>query len=97
MKKGDAALIYHTGDEKQVVGLAEVKSNPYPDPKEKDDKLVVFDIKPKKKLAAPVTLADIKFDKTFAGFDLIRIGRLSVVPVPEPMWKRILELSAGES
>ncbi len=96
MKKGDAALLYHTGDEKQAVGIAELKSNPYPDPKEKDDKLVVFDLKPKKKLAAPVTLARIKADKAFEGFDLIRIGRLSVVPVPESMWKRILEMSEGD-
>ena len=96
MKKGDSALIYHTGDERRAVGIAELKSNPYPDPKAGDERLVVVDLKPKKKLAAPVTLSDIKADKTFEGFDLIRIGRLSVVPVPGAMWDRILELSESE-
>jgi predicted RNA-binding protein with PUA-like domain len=93
IKKGDLALIYHTGDERAAVGIAEVISNPYPDPKEDDDRLVVFDVKPKKKLAQPVTLSDMKADKSFEGFDLLRISRLSVVPVPEKMWKRIEELS----
>jgi len=93
MKKGDVALIYHTGDERAAVGVAEITSNPYPDPNEADDKLVVVDLKPKKKLPNPVTLSDIKADPAFAGWDLLRIGRLSVVPVPDPMWSRIEELS----
>jgi predicted RNA-binding protein with PUA-like domain len=93
MKKGDLALIYHTGDERQAVGVAEITSLPYPDPKQDDGKLVVVDLKPKRKLANPVHLDVIKADKTFQGWDLLRIGRLSVVPVPEPMWKRIEELS----
>jgi predicted RNA-binding protein with PUA-like domain len=93
MKKGDVALIYHTGDERAAVGVAEITSNPYPDPKEGDDKLVVVDLRPKKKLKSPVTLSDIKADPAFAGWDLLRIGRLSVVPVPDPMWSRIEELS----
>ena len=89
MKKGDLAFIYHTGDERAAVGIAEVVSAPYPDPEQKDEKLVVVDVKIKKKLPQPVTLATIKADKAFAGFDLVRIGRLSVVPVPEKMWERI--------
>ena len=93
MKKGDLALIYHTGDERQAVGIAEVTSAPYADPKEDDEKLAVIDLKPKKKLAQPVGLDVIKADKAFAGWDLLRIGRLSVVPVPPAMWKRIEELS----
>jgi predicted RNA-binding protein with PUA-like domain len=93
MKKGDVALIYHTGDERAAVGVAEVVSAPYPDPNEGDEKLVVVDIKPKKKLAQAVTLSDIKADPAFAGWDLLRIGRLSVVPVPDAMWARIEELS----
>ena len=93
MKKGDLAFIYHTGDEKAVVGVAEVASDPYPDPKDKTGKATVIDLKPKAPLANPVTLATIKADPAFAGFDLIRIGRLSVVSVPEPMWKRIEKLS----
>ncbi len=93
MKKGDLALVYHTGDEKHAVGIAEIASNPYPDPKEDDEKLAVIDLKPKRALKNPVTLAQMKTDKTFAGFDLLRIGRLSIVPVPEKMWQRILELA----
>jgi predicted RNA-binding protein with PUA-like domain len=93
MKKGDVALIYHTGDERAAVGVAEITSNPYPDPNEGDDKLVVVDLKPKKQLPNPVTLSDIKADPAFAGWDLLRIGRLSVVPVPDPMWNRIEELA----
>ena len=93
MKKGDLALIYHTGDERAAVGIAEVVSDPYPDPKEDDDRLVVVDVKVKKKLPQPVTLSDIKADKQFVGWDLLRISRLSVVPVPEAMWTRIEELA----
>jgi predicted RNA-binding protein with PUA-like domain len=93
MKKGDLALIYHTGGERQAVGIAEITSDPYPDPAEDDEKRVVVDLKPKKKLAAPVTLDAIKSDPSFAGWDLLRIGRLSVVPVPPAMWKRLEQLS----
>ncbi len=94
MNKGDLAFIYHTGDERAAVGIAEITSMPYPDPKEDNEKLVVIDLKPRKALAAPVTLDTIKADKAFAGWELLRIGRLSVVPVPEKMWKRIEQLSA---
>ena len=93
MKKGDLALVYHTGDVRAAIGIAEVKSGPYADPKEDDERLAVIDLKPKKKLANPVSLDVIKADKAFAGWDLLRIGRLSVVPVPEAMWDRILKLS----
>ena len=93
MRKGDLALIYHTGDERAAVGIAEVTSAPYTDPNEDDERLVVVDLKPKKKLAHPVTLDQIKSDKTCAGWDLLRISRLSVVPTPQAMWKRIEKLS----
>lgn len=93
MKKGDLALIYHTGNEKAAVGVAEIASEPYPDPKDPTGKATVIDLKPKKKLAHPVSLATIKADDAFAGFDLLRIGRLSVVPVPDAMWKRLETLS----
>ena len=96
MQKGDEALIYHTGDERSVIGTAEITSKPYPDPKEQDDRLVVVDLKPKKKLAQPVTISDIKADKTFDGWVFVRIGRLSVVPVPDEMWDRILELGKSD-
>jgi predicted RNA-binding protein with PUA-like domain len=93
MSKGDQALIYHTADERSAVGIAEITRAPYPDPKEDDEKLVVIDIKPKSKLARPVSLDEFKADKTFAGWDLLRIGRLSIVPVPQKMWDRVIELS----
>ena len=97
MQQGDAALIYHTGDERRAVGLAEIVAAPYPDPKEADDRLVVVDVKPKTKLPRPVTLDDIKADPAFAGWDLLRISRLSVVPVPPTMWRRVLELAEGQA
>jgi predicted RNA-binding protein with PUA-like domain len=95
MKKGDLALVYHTGDERAAVGIAQITSVPYADPKSDDPRLVVVDIKIKAPLKQPVTLEVIKADPTFAGWDLIRNGRLGVVPVRESMWKRIDELSKG--
>ncbi len=89
MRPGDLALIYHTGDERQAVGLAEVTSAPYADPRADDPKLVVVG------LARPVTLARVKADESFAGFALVREGRLSVVPVTPEQWARLLAL-AGE-
>src|SRR5215217_258853 len=76
MQKGDLALIYHTGDERAAVGIAEIASKPYPDPKEKDEKLAVVNLKVKRSLKKPVGLDVIKADKAFAGWDLLRIGRL---------------------
>lgn len=93
MQIGDLALIYHTGEERRAVGIAEVVSQPYPDPKLNDPKRVVVDIKPVKPLVKPVTLAQIKADGGFADFDLLRLGRLSVVPVPPPYWQRILDMA----
>lgn len=93
MKKGDLAFIYHSGDEKAVVGIAEIISNPYPDPKQQDVKLAVVDLKPKEKLNTPVTLAAVKARKEFAQFELVRMSRLSVMPVPAALWKTLLTMS----
>jgi len=93
IKKGDRVLIYHTGNEKRIIGIAEVTSNPYPDPQAADPKLVVVDVIAKNTLKRPVTLQEIKADAIFAGWDLVRLGRLSVMPVPVKIWKRIEELS----
>ena len=93
MKKGDLAFFYHTGKEKQVVGIAKVVSNPYPDPRRKDPTLVVVDLAPQKKLKNPVSLHTIKSLKKFSTFPLVRIGRLSVMPVTGSEWKGIISLS----
>jgi predicted RNA-binding protein with PUA-like domain len=95
MKKGDKVLIYYTGDEKQLVGMATVVSDPYPDPKEGDPRLVVVDVRPSGLLDRPVTLAEIKQDKALKSFDLVRLPRLSVVPVSEEQWAKLLKLSGG--
>jgi predicted RNA-binding protein with PUA-like domain len=93
MKKGDLAFIYHTGAEKQIVGIARVVSDAYPDPRQKDTKLVVVDLKPCEKLPKPVSLADVKARREFADFDLVRIGRLSVMPVSGARWRLICRLA----
>jgi predicted RNA-binding protein with PUA-like domain len=95
MRKGDSVLVYHTGGERAVVGVAEIARDPYPDPKQNDPKLVVVDVKPKRKLGQVVSLDDIKADATFAKWDLLRISRLSVMPVPPAMWKRIEQLASS--
>ena len=93
MRRGDEVLIYHTGEEKAVVGVAAVVSEPYPDPKKKDVKLVVVDLKAQRGLARPVSLAEIKADKAFADLALVRMGRLSVMPVAAAQWHRLLKLA----
>jgi len=95
MEPGDKVFIYHTGDEKQVVGTASVVKGGYPDPKQKNEKLVVVDLRAGKRLPKPVTLAQIKADKRFAGWDLIRIGRLSVVPTTAEQWAAVMELAGA--
>lgn len=89
MKPGDDALIYHTGGEKAVVGLARVTKAAYPDPKAKDPKLLVVEIAPARRLARPVTLADIKSDPLFKESPLVRQGRLSVVSLNDEQFRRL--------
>lgn len=93
MKTGDLALIYHTGTERRVVGIARIAAAAYPDPSKDNPKLVVVDLVPQRPLKEPVSLDQIKADTAFAGWDLLRIGRLSVVPTPAGMWKRVMELA----
>jgi len=90
---GDTCLVYHSGAEKAIVGLAQATGDAYADPR--DAKLAVFDLKIVRRLAQPVTLAALKADKQFADFALVRMPRLSVMPVPAPLYARILRL-AGE-
>lgn len=95
IQPGDQALIYHTGDERQAVGLAEITSAAYPDPRGTDPKLVVVDLRPLRELPRPVTLAMIKADPFFADFALVRQGRLSVVPVSPAQWARLMEMAGS--
>jgi len=89
VQKGDRIFYYHTGDEKAVVGIATAVGDAYPDPNDKTGKSAVVDVAPVKKLDRPVTLAAIKADPSFKTFPLVRISRLSVMPVTDTEWKRI--------
>lgn len=91
IKKNDLVLYYHTGDEKAAVGIAKVTSNPYPDTR--DQKYVVVDIAPVEKLKRSVTLSGIKANSKFKNFELLRIPRLSVMPVSDTLWNEIIKMS----
>jgi predicted RNA-binding protein with PUA-like domain len=92
MTKGDRVFYYHTGDVKAVVGIARVASAPRPDPDDSSGKLAVVDLTAIGPLAQPVTLAAIKSDAFFADFALVRMSRLSVMPVTDGQWERIERL-----
>jgi len=93
VKRGERIFYYHTGKEKAVVGEIEAIGNPTPDPKDSDPKAVVVRVKAVDRLAHPVTLKQIKEDPKLAEWDLVRLSRLSVVPVSEAQWRRVLEMS----
>jgi predicted RNA-binding protein with PUA-like domain len=108
VRKGDKVLFYHTGAEKRAVGIMEAISDPYPQPdgskvgakshSEKDSNLpVVVQVKPVARLPEPVGLQKIKSDPVFASWELVRIPRLSVMPVPPAMWKRLMEMAHAGS
>ena len=92
VRLGDQILIYHTGGEKAIIGMAEAISDPYPDPQEKDDKLVVVNIKPKRRFHHQVTLLQIKNKEELQDFDLVRLPRLSVLPVKDHHWQVLLDM-----
>ena len=93
MKKNDLVFFYHTGDERQVVGIMTVISKPYPNPKEDNERFVVVDVKFKKLLKNPITLDYMKKQKQFKDWELLRISRLSVMPVPKSIWDHIIKMS----
>jgi len=95
MKSSDLILFYHTGDERQAVGIMQVTSKPYSNPKEDVERFIVVDVKYKKTLKRPVTLTEIKNNKKFKNWDLVRNSRLSVMPVPKGIWDEILKISQG--
>lgn len=98
MKAGDLAFLYHTGKERALVGIADVISDPYPDPKKNDPKLAVVDVKAREQLPQSVSLADVKAeDSEFSDFLLVRLPRLSVMPVTLSQWNRLLALAGMKS
>jgi predicted RNA-binding protein with PUA-like domain len=96
VKPGDVLLIYHTGDEKQVVGLARADSDPYPDPKLGDPKRVVIDVVAGRPLAKPVPLAAFRADAILKTTDVVRLPRLSVIPLTAEQLKRVQKLGASK-
>jgi len=95
MHEGDRAIVYHTGRERRAVGIAEVTSDPYPDPKEDDERIVVVDVAAGPRLARPVTLQELKEEPAFEGHPLLRQARLSAMELAPELWERVLALGAG--
>ena len=93
VQKGDRLFVYHTGDEKAVVGIATALSGAYADPKKNDPKLLVIDLGPSRALPRPVPLAEIKASPKFTGWELVRLPRLSVMPVSPDHWAEIERLA----
>jgi len=93
IRKGDRIFYYHTGKQKAVVAVARAAGDAYPDPQDRSGKMFVVDVVPEKRLSRPVTLAEIKADRAFAGFPLVRMSRLSVMPVTDAEWARIETIS----
>jgi len=97
VRRGDLVLVYHTGKERAAVGLAEAASDPYPDPQQKAARLVVIDLRAKGKLARPVSLEEIRKSSALKNFDLVRLPRLSVMPVSDNQWTTILAMAGKKS
>jgi predicted RNA-binding protein with PUA-like domain len=93
IRRGDRIFYYHTGKEKAVVAVAKAGSDAYPDPADTSGKLFALDVLPDHTLPRPVTLAAIKADPAFASFALVRMSRLSVMPVSDAEWQRIEKMS----
>ena len=93
MKKGDEAFYYHSNEGKEIVGIAKISKEAYPDSTAKEGDWVAVEIKPFKKLKNPVSLETIKQDKRLKDMALVRLGRLSVQPVTEKEWEIVLSLS----
>jgi predicted RNA-binding protein with PUA-like domain len=97
VKAGDRVLYYETGNVKAVVGEMVVSEGPQPDPASEDPKAVVVQVKAVKRWPRAVTLAQIKQDSVFDGWELVRISRLSVMPVSAEQWRRLEELASGRA
>ena len=97
MKKGDLAFFYHSGDEKQIVGVVKVTKEHMPDPKDETGKFVMVEMTAEKPVKAPVTLAAIKAEPKLANMVLVKNSRLSVQPVTEPEWKAVCKMAGVAS
>jgi predicted RNA-binding protein with PUA-like domain len=95
MKKGDEVFFYHSNEGLEIVGIAEVMKEYYPDPSDKTGRFGMVDIKPLKPLPKPVTLQAIKANPKLAQFGLVRQSRLSVVPVSAEEWRIILGMAGA--
>ena len=95
MRRGDTVFFYHSNEGLEIVGIAEIVKEYYPDPSDQSGRFGMVDIKPVRKLARPVTLQQIKADKRLAGFALVRHSRLSVVPVSDEEWRMICEAAGA--
>jgi predicted RNA-binding protein with PUA-like domain len=93
IRKRDELLIYHTGTVRAVMGVAQAATDPYLDPVQQDPKLVVVDVVPVRRLPRPVSLEAMKAERAFRGFELVRLPRLSVMPVPVAFWSLILRMA----
>ncbi|MCI0640616.1 MAG: EVE domain-containing protein [Gemmataceae bacterium] len=93
VQPGDRVLYYHTGKVRAIVGEMTVLEGPMADPKSADPKAVVVKVKAARRWAQPLTLQTIKEDKLLKSWDLVRVGRLSVVPVSQEQWRRVMELA----
>lgn len=95
MKRGDLVFFYHSNVGKEIVGIAEIVREHYPDPKDATERFAAVDVAPVAPLARPVTLTRIKADEALAGIELLRQSRLSVVPICDNEWARIMELATA--
>lgn len=96
VSKGDPVFFYHTGKEKAIVGIMKVTAGPTPDQDSDDPNAVVVEVEPVRALERAVSLAEIKEDEALADWELVRLPRLSVMPVTEAQWKRIEELGRAD-
>ena len=96
MKVGDRAFFYHSGEGKEIVGIAEVVKTAYPDSTDKEGKSVTVDFKAVEPVKKPVTLAEIKADPKFKELKLVRQSRLSVSPVSDEHWKLLMKMAGGK-
>ena len=94
VKRGDPIFYYHTGNEKAVVAIARALGDAYVDPEDRSGKSAVVDVAPVRRLPRPVTLAEIKGRESLAAMPLVRISRLSVMPVSDEEWKEIETLAS---